>query len=121
MTATPDRRMLVNNRTYAHVSTGFGAWLAQRVAALLLLVLVPLKVYSGWVITGQMPGGQWLSGLHVNALVDILLMAAVGVHALYGLRTILIELGVARYARGLFVAATLGAVVIAAIGVVVSL
>lgn len=111
----------VRRRTDQRASTGLVAWLVQRAAAVLLLVLVPLKVWSGWAFTGTAPGGPWLAALHVNPWVDVLLLAAVAFHALYGIRTIVIELGGASAARGLFVAATAVAFVVTVMGAWVSL
>jgi succinate dehydrogenase/fumarate reductase cytochrome b subunit len=121
MTAASERRAQVNNRTYERVSTGFAAWLIQRIAALLLLVLVPLKIWSGWAFTGQAPGGTWLAGLHVNPWIDISLIVALAFHALYGVRTVLIEAGMARFAQLLFVLATAGGLLIALAGVIFTL
>ncbi|MEW6160931.1 MAG: hypothetical protein AB1813_26175 [Verrucomicrobiota bacterium] len=95
---------------------GTWAWLAQRVSAIGLFVLVPLKIYSGWGAKEKVP--YFLPGsskaLHYNATIDILLLLFFLVHAFYGLRVILIDFGVIRedtwfwrtlsLALGLFVA-----------------
>lgn len=81
-------------------TTGVLAWIIQRVTAVLLLVLVPLKVFSGWAFVNR--GPAWLAGLHVNTLLDSVLIASVVWHALFGLRTLLLEFGFARMADKLF-------------------
>src|SRR5436190_23852238 len=71
------------------------AWLAQRVSALALFVLLPLKLYSGYGAVGKVP---WLSAaesaaLHANAAIDLALLFFLLVHTLYGLRVMLIDVG----------------------------
>ncbi|MCA1553649.1 MAG: hypothetical protein LC737_04650 [Chloroflexi bacterium] len=71
------------------------AWLAQRVSALALFVLVPIKIYSGYGTVGKLP---WFAvgdsaALHVNAAIDVSLLFFLLVHMLYGLRVILIDVG----------------------------
>lgn len=94
----------MNVRVFDRVTSGFIVWLVLRAAAIALLVLVPLKVWSGWAF---MRGGPaWLARLHVDPWLDVLLIAAVAFHGLFGLRTLLIEIGLVGVARGLAVAAT---------------
>ena len=71
------------------------AWLAQRISALALLALRPLKLYSGYGTTGKVP---WLNAadskaLHANAAIDTALLFFLLVHMLYGLRVVLIDMG----------------------------
>ena len=71
------------------------AWLAQRISALALVVLVPTKLYTGYGAAGKLP---WLDsrsglGLHVNTAVDVSLLLFLIVHSLYGLRVMLIDIG----------------------------
>lgn len=71
------------------------AWLAQRISALALFVLLPLKLYSGYGTAGKLP---WLSAddgraLHANAAIDLALLLFLLVHMLYGVRVILIDVG----------------------------
>ena len=120
-TPPPQSETLVNRRIEQRSSAGLVTWLILRVAAIMLLVLVPLKVYSGWVMVGAAPGGRFLARLHSNALVDVLLIAAVAFHALYGARTMLIEFGWAKPSRALFVITTVIALLITAAGVYFSL
>ena len=86
---------------------GYVAWLVQRITALILVFLLPLKIYSGYAATGKLPGGMALAQLHINSLIDSLLLFAVIFHALYGIRVILIDVGVVKDNRSIFTIFTL--------------
>jgi succinate dehydrogenase hydrophobic anchor subunit len=78
---------------------GTWAWLAQRLSAVALFLLIPVKIYSGWAAKGKVPFPEFLGSsrqLHFNAALDICLLFFFLVHAFYGLRVILIDLGVLR-------------------------
>jgi succinate dehydrogenase/fumarate reductase cytochrome b subunit len=68
----------------------------------LLLILVGLKILSGYSLVGRMEGNPWLSGLHQNRTLDILLLFLVIFHALYGLRLFLIDFGMMKGEKLLF-------------------
>src|SRR5437016_633863 len=77
---------------------GTWAWLLQRVSAIGLFLLIPLKIYSGWGARGKVP--YFLPGsskaLHYNSTLDILLLLFFLLHGFYGLRVILIDFGLMR-------------------------
>jgi succinate dehydrogenase hydrophobic anchor subunit len=77
------------------------AWLAQRASALALVVLLPVKLYSGYGTAGKLP---WLSAedsraLHANTAIDVSLLFFLVLHVAYGLRVILIDVGIIREDR----------------------
>ena len=75
---------------------GTWAWLIQRVSAVILFLLIPLKLYSGWGARGKVPYPEFLGGakqFHFNAGLDIALLFCFLLHGFYGLRVILIDLG----------------------------
>ncbi len=91
------------------------AWLVQRVSALALFVLLPIKIYSGYGAVGKVP---WLdanesASLHVNAAIDLSLLFCLLVHALYGLRVMLIDVGWIREERYFWRTAALAIVIFA--------
>jgi succinate dehydrogenase/fumarate reductase cytochrome b subunit len=59
----------------------------------LLLILVGLKILSGYALVGKLGGGFWLSGLHENRGLDFLLLLGFIFHSLYGIRLFLIDFG----------------------------
>src|SRR5215203_6269745 len=76
---------------------GTWAWLAQRVSAIGLFLLIPIKIYTGWAAKGKVPdildSGR---KVHLNSTLDILLLLFFLLHGFYGLRVILIDVGVIR-------------------------
>ena len=78
---------------------GTWAWLVQRISAVLLFLLIPVKIYSGWAARDKVPYPDFLGSskqLHFNSAVDIALLLFFLLHGFYGLRVILIDLGVIR-------------------------
>ena len=68
----------------------------------LLLILVGLKIVSGYALVGKIEGVSWLSTLHQNRVFDILLLFLFIFHAFYGLRLFLIDLGMVKKEKSLF-------------------
>jgi succinate dehydrogenase/fumarate reductase cytochrome b subunit len=68
----------------------------------LLLVLVGLKILSGYSLVGKFGESPWLSLLHQNHILDIVLLFLFIFHACYGLRLFLIDLGLAKQEKLLF-------------------
>ena len=62
----------------------------------LLLILVGLKILSGFALIGKAGGASWLSNLHLNRSLDMGLLFLVTFHAFYGLRLFLIDLGMVK-------------------------
>ena len=72
----------------------------------LLLILVGLKILSGYSLVGQIQA-RWLSNLHINKTLDVLLLFVFIFHALYGLRLFMIDLGMVKHEKILFWAFTI--------------
>jgi succinate dehydrogenase hydrophobic anchor subunit len=76
---------------------GTWAWLVQRISAVCLFFLIPVKIYTGWASKGKVPDLPHFLGtgrkVHLNASLDILLLFFFLLHGLYGLRVILIDVG----------------------------
>jgi succinate dehydrogenase/fumarate reductase cytochrome b subunit len=68
----------------------------------LLLILVGLKIVSGYVLVGRIRGIPWLLELHQNRTLDILLLFVFIFHAFYGIRLFLIDLGMVKREKVLF-------------------
>lgn len=99
MTAVPrdqgEQRKWLDRRP----TLGSVAWIVQRVAGVALLVLVPLKVLGGWAFRQDIPFDSFLVRMHLNGAVDVALITAVAFHAVFGVRTVLIDVGLVRTAR----------------------
>lgn len=59
----------------------------------LLLVLVGLKILSGYSLVGKIDSLLWISELHESPLLDLSLLFLFIFHSLYGVRLFLIDLG----------------------------
>src|ERR1051325_9800887 len=81
---------------------GTWAWLIQRISAICLFLLIPVKIYTGWAAKGKVPDLPEALGsakkVHFNSGIDILLLLFFLLHGFYGLRVILIDFGVIKAA-----------------------
>lgn len=78
---------------------GTWAWLAQRISAICLFLLIPIKIYTGWAAKDKVPYPEFLGSpksIHLNGGLDMALLFFFLIHAFYGLRVILMDLGVIR-------------------------
>jgi succinate dehydrogenase/fumarate reductase cytochrome b subunit len=73
-----------------------------RLSGPLLLILVGIKILSGYSLVGKIQGISWLTNLHLNKTLDLLLLFTFIFHALYGLRLFLIDLGMVKQEKLLF-------------------
>ena len=70
-------------------------WLFHRISGLVLVVLIGIKILSGYAVTGDI---NWTSVdvLHTNRVIDVSILFLFVFHSLYGIRTVLIDLGFKR-------------------------
>ena len=72
----------------------------RRISAIGLFLLIPIKIYTGWAAKGKVPELPAFLGsgkkVHLSAGIDILLLLFFLLHGFYGLRVILIDIGVIR-------------------------
>jgi succinate dehydrogenase/fumarate reductase cytochrome b subunit len=68
---------------------------------------VGIKILSGYSLVGKIQGISWLTNLHLNKTLDLLLLFVFIFHALYGLRLFLIDLGMVKQEKLLFWAFTI--------------
>ena len=68
-------------------------WLVHRISGLLLIVLLATKLVSGlFMLPEEDP--SWALPLHRHAVLDIALIFLLCLHACFGLKTVLFELGI---------------------------
>jgi len=89
-------------------------WVFHRVSGLLLIVLLSLKFFTSFFMMTKDQKPDWAIVLHANPLSDTLLIVLVVFHGLYGVRTVLMDLG-ARHEKLLFRVFTALAVVLSAV------
>lgn len=71
-------------------------WVFHRISGILLIVLLGIKFLTSFFLMTKDQKPDWALVLHTNPLSDTLLIIAVVFHALYGLRTVLIDMGLRR-------------------------
>jgi len=69
-------------------------WLFHRITGLILIVTLSFKILTSFFLMTKNQKPDWALVLHTNPLIDSLLIVSVIFHALYGLRTVIIDLGV---------------------------
>jgi succinate dehydrogenase/fumarate reductase cytochrome b subunit len=68
-------------------------WVCHRVTGVLLILLLGLKFFTGFFLMTKETKPDWAIVLHTNPLSDVLLILCVAFHAIYGLRTIFLDMG----------------------------
>jgi len=93
-------------------------WVFHRITGILLIVLLGLKFATSFFLMTKEQKPDWALVLHTNPLSDTLLIIAVVFHALYGLRTVVIDMGVRREKLLFWVFTILGIILAGALLVV---
>jgi succinate dehydrogenase/fumarate reductase cytochrome b subunit len=68
-------------------------WVFHRVSGLLLIALLGIKFLTSFFLMTKEQKPDWALVLHTNPLTDTILIISIVFHALYGLRTVIIDLG----------------------------
>ncbi len=89
-------------------------WVFHRVSGLLLILLIGIKFLTSFFLMTKEQKPDWALVLHTNPFIDTLLIISVVFHALYGLRTVAIDLGL-RKEKLLFWVSTLLSLVLSAL------
>lgn len=69
-------------------------WIFHRISGLLLIILLGIKFLTSFFLMTKEQKPDWALVLHTNPLTDTVLIILIVFHALYGLRTVIIDLGV---------------------------
>jgi succinate dehydrogenase/fumarate reductase cytochrome b subunit len=68
-------------------------WLFHRISGVALIVLIGIKILSGYFLFTKEQKPDWALSLHRQPTLDVLLLVLFTFHSAYGLRTILIDFG----------------------------
>lgn len=90
-------------------------WVFHRLSGLLLIVLLAFKFLTSFFLMTKDQKPDWALVLHTNPLIDTLLIVLVVFHALYGLRTVIMDMGARREKLLFWVFTGLGVVFSAAL------
>lgn len=89
-------------------------WLFHRISGVSLIVLIGLKVLTSYFLFTKDKKPDWALSLHRQPVLDVLLLVLFTFHSVYGIRTIIMDLGY-RGEKKLFWLSNVVAVVISAI------
>jgi len=90
-------------------------WVFHRVTGLLLIGFLGVKFLTSFFLMTKDTKPDWALFLHTNPLIDAVLIISVVYHALYGLRTVILDLGLRREKLLFWIFTVLGTVVSAAL------
>lgn len=68
-------------------------WVFHRLSGVLLILLLGVKLLTSFFLMTRDQKPDWALTLHTHPLIDVLLIILVVFHAFYGLRTVIIDLG----------------------------
>ena len=88
-------------------------WLFHRISGLSLIVLIGIKILTSYFLFTKETKPDWALSLHRQPVLDIILLVLFVFHSMYGIRTIIIDLGY-RKEKQLFVFSTVVAAVLSA-------
>ena len=88
-------------------------WFFHRMSGAALIVLIGIKVLTGYFIMGRDTKPDWALSLHRQPVVDVLVLVLFTFHSIYGIRTIVMDFGYRNEGR-LFLAANITASIISA-------
>ena len=91
-------------------------WMFHRISGILLIALLALQLGTGFfqASSSNAAAVKTLAALHRHPLVNCLLVLCVIFHALYGVRTIVLDLGVKRERLLFWICTTLGSLLFVA-------
>ncbi len=96
-----------------------GTWLVNRISGLLMIILLGTKLVSGLFLLPE-EDPEWAMTLHRQVVLDIMLIFLLCLHACFGLKTILFEIGLFKE-KVLGYAATVISLILSVIAVVLYL
>ncbi|OPY01030.1 MAG: Succinate dehydrogenase/Fumarate reductase transmembrane subunit [Syntrophorhabdus sp. PtaB.Bin184] len=88
-------------------------WLFHRISGVSLIVLFGVKILTSYFLFTEDKKPDWALSLHRQPVLDVLILILFTFHSIYGIRTIVVDLGYRKEKR-LFVASNLVAAVISA-------
>ncbi|MBN1381220.1 MAG: hypothetical protein JXA41_06070 [Deltaproteobacteria bacterium] len=86
-------------------------WLFHRISGAALIILFGIKILTSFFLFELDQKPDWALSLHRNPIIDVLILVLFTFHALYGLRTIIIDFGY-RKEKLLFWVANIAAAII---------
>jgi succinate dehydrogenase cytochrome b556 subunit len=90
-------------------------WLFHRISGATLIVLIGIKILTGYFLLPKDNRPDWALSLHRNPVIDILILILFTFHSIYGIRTIIIDFGYRREKQLFWISNITAAVISAAL------
>ncbi|OPY75475.1 MAG: Succinate dehydrogenase/Fumarate reductase transmembrane subunit [Syntrophorhabdus sp. PtaU1.Bin050] len=71
-------------------------WLFHRISGVALIVLIGIKILTSFFLLARDKKPDWALSLHRQPVLDVMILVLFTFHSIYGLRTIIIDLGCRR-------------------------
>jgi succinate dehydrogenase/fumarate reductase cytochrome b subunit len=68
-------------------------WLFHRISGLTLIVLIGIKILTGYFLLPKDNRPDWALSLHRHPVIDVLILILFTFHSIYGIRTVIIDFG----------------------------
>ncbi len=68
-------------------------WLFHRISGVSLLILLGIKILTGFFLFTKDKKPDWALSLHRQPLLDVLILILFTFHSIYGIRTIILDFG----------------------------
>jgi len=68
-------------------------WLFHRLSGLTLIVLIGIKILTGYFLLPKEGRPDWALSLHRHPVIDVLIIVLFTFHSIYGIRTVIIDFG----------------------------
>ena len=89
-------------------------WLFHRISGATLIVLIGIKILTGYFLLPKDNRPDWALSLHRNPVIDVLILILFTFHSIYGIRTVIIDFGY-RKEKQLFWISNIAAAIVSAI------
>ena len=107
------RFSLTKNMSLLLFLNGMFIWLFHRISGVSLIVLFGIKILTSYFLFTKDNKPDWALSLHRQPVVDVLILILFTFHSIYGIRTIIMDLGY-RNEKRLFLASNVAASVLSA-------
>ena len=68
-------------------------WLFHRISGVSLVLLIGIKIFTSYFLFTKDKKPDWALSLHRQPVLDVLILILFTFHSVYGLRTVIIDLG----------------------------
>jgi succinate dehydrogenase cytochrome b556 subunit len=86
-------------------------WLFHRISGATLIVLIGIKILTGYFLLPKDNRPDWALSLHRHPVIDVLILILFTFHSIYGIRTIIIDFGYRKEKQLLWISNIVAAVV----------